>query len=192
MFSYKITWSTAKCDPSIDCIEDPITGTMLPKDDFEQQFHMFLIELNGQTLSDYFDFYFEQSSTNHTAYTFIDNNSKEDFLEACMDLGLVPSMKEIHTGESTQEKTLRNQRQKSSNDLVNDFKSLGSKKMSKKYTSKDDTDTNQVKVNKSRIVSAEKRYHELLDEIQKCTDPEKLTGLKQKLERVVQLLEHST
>ena len=187
MFSYKITWSSAKCNPNIDCIEDPITGTMLPKDDFEQQFHMFLIELNGQTLSDYFDFYFEQSSTNHTAYTFIDDNSKEDFLEACMDLGLVPSMKEIHTGESTQEKTLRNQRQKSSNDLVNDFKSLGSKKMSKKYVSKDDTHTAQ----KSKVLSAEKRYYELLHEIQLCTDPEKLAGLKQKLERVVQLLEHS-
>lgn len=181
------TWKTVQRDDTVDCIEHPLTGVLMPKGEFADEFALFLVELDGTTASDYFDFYFDRCSIICTAYRFRDDDSKQDFIDACIDLGLLPSFKETLQGENKDEQIKR--QHKSAEDLVNDFKSLKSKEMATKYHSKPEKE-DKIKY-RSKAQQLQCTFQKLTKAIQECKDPEKKLSLENKLKRVITLMEHS-
>lgn len=182
---YNLTWSRIWKDSSIEYIEHPLNAFLLPKEQFAIEFQLLLDEFDGTTSSDYFDFYFCRCPLNQTSYKFRDNDTKEDFIDACIDLNIIPTMKEVLQGETRQEQECR--RAKSSEDLTKDFKKLKSQEMALKFHSKPKNE----RIYKSKAQQIQDTFHELLKRIDECKDEEKKKSLEKKLTRVVQLMEHS-
>lgn len=182
---YKLTWKTVLKDNSIDYIEHPINSFLMPKELFAIEFEILLEEFDGTTASDYFDFYFSRCPLNRASFKFRDDDTKEDFVNACIDLGIIPPMKEILQGESKEDQDFR--RAKSSEDLSNDFKKLKSQEMAKKYHSKPVSE----KIYKSKAQQIQDSFNELVEKIDKCTDEKKKKKYEEKLTRIMQLMEHT-
>jgi hypothetical protein len=198
---YKITWKKAKTLRDFDLIEHPLNSFLVPKEEFEEEFSLLLSEFDGTTSSDYFDFYFSRCPINCNSFKFRDDDCKEDFINACVDLGILPELAEVLQGESKSEKDLR--KAKSSEDLVNDFKMLKSKEMSKKFNSdgysEEEEDHSVKKSNKkikekmykSKAQQVQDSFHKLMKELDECTDDIKKKHIEEKLSRVMALMEHT-
>jgi hypothetical protein len=182
---YNLTWNKILKDSSIEYIEHPLNSFLMPKEQFAIEFELLLDEFDGTTASDYFDFYFCKCPLNQTSYKFRDEDTKEDFVEACIDLNIIPSMKEVLQGETNQEQDFR--RAKSSEDLNNDFKKLKSKEMAKKFHSKPTSE----KIYKSKAQQIQDTFRDLVKRIDECEDETKKKSLEKKLTRVMQLMEHT-
>ncbi len=178
---YSKTWIKVKFDNSIELIEHPLTGILIPKIEFADEFETLLLEFDGSTASDYFDFYYSACPLNQFSYKFRDDDAKEDFINACIDLGLMPTFQETLHGETKEEKGLR--KNKSSQDLCNDFANLKSKEMSKKYNKE-----NSYKHKANQLKSS---FDKLIKEVNECQDDIKKVKLQQKLDRVISMMEHS-
>jgi hypothetical protein len=175
-------WKQIKMDNSIDNIEHPLTGILIPKLEFEKEFGIFLDELDGTTASDYFDFYFARCPCNTTGFKFRDDDSKEDFVNACIDLKLIPTLAETHQGETYNEKDIR--KSKSSQDLLKDFKSLKTKEINKKLSTS--------KTYISKIDQVKSTYDKLMAALDDPSiDSVKKIELEAKLNRVIAMMEHS-
>jgi len=183
MSKYNLVWVKVKVDDSIHLIEHPLLSTLIPKDEFESEFELFLRELDGTTASDYFDFYFERCYINNNTYRFRDNDSKEDFIEACIDLEIIPTMKEILGGEMKEDKEKR--KGQTSKQLHSSFVSLKTKEMSKKYNYSDEHKT------KSKFKQMKETFEQLIQKIEIEKDEEKKATLQKKLDKVIQMMEHS-
>jgi hypothetical protein len=181
------TWKQIEQNKDIDLIEHPLTGFLMPKSEFMLEFDLCLKEMDGTTASDYFDFYFERCSIIKSAYRFKDDDSKQDFIDACIDLGLMPSFAETLQGENDQDKL--NRVHKSSQDLVNDFKSLKGKEMVKKMHSTPAKEDRQKYVSKAQQLYH--TYSKLQKKYEECTNETRKNQIKQKLERTIHLMEHS-
>lgn len=107
MTTFKITWNLANASNDIQLIEDPILGSFTPKDTFYSLYKEILDELDGRSEADHFDFFFNKNPLNQ-CWMFIGDTEKEDFLDWCNELNLLPSLKEIHCGETNAEKQKRN------------------------------------------------------------------------------------
>ncbi len=183
MNQYKLKWIKIKLDESIHLIEHPLLSTLIPKEEFEKEFNLFLNELDGTTASDYFDFYFERCFINKNTFRFRDDNCKNDFLDACIDLKIIPSMKEIYTGEMKEEAEKR--KNKTSKELQSSFVSLKTKEMSKKYNYSEEDRT------KSKLVQMKETFDKLIKKIEVEENPERKVTLQKKLNKVIQMMEHS-
>lgn len=181
------TWTMIQNDASIDCIEHPITSFLMPKSEFAAEFHLFLAEMDGTTSADYFDFYFERCRIIKSAFRFKDDDAKEDFIDACIELGLLPTFRETLEGENKSDKLLR--QNKSSADLVDDFKSLKTKEMVKKYNSNPDTEDRSKYRSKAQQLHI--TFHKLQASLEACDDAEKKKQLESKLARVMSMMEHT-
>jgi hypothetical protein len=186
---YKLTWNKVLKDNTIDLIEHPLNGCLIPKEQFSIEFEQLLIEFDGTTASDYFDFYFSRCPMNKISYKFRDDDTKEDFIDACIELNIIPSMKEILQGEMKEEQ--ENRKTKSSEDLTNDFKRLKSKEMSQKYHSENSVKKHKEKEYKSKAHQIQTTYHSLIDKLEKCNDEQSRIKIEEKLTRVIQLMDHT-
>ncbi len=182
MNSYVLTWIKAKVDDSCSLIEHPLLSTLIPKEEFEIEFGLFLNELDGSTASDYFDFYFERCYINKNIFRFRDEDAKTDFLEACMDLNIIPSMKEILSGESKEDKQKR--KDKSAKELHSSFVSLKIKETTKKYHTEEHK-------SKSKFKQMQETFETLVKNLETEQDPEKKSKYQKKLDKVIQMMEHS-
>lgn len=108
----ELTWNIVQNSTSILFIEDPLHGGTIDKMVYHSMYNKLLDQLNGDTMSDYFDFYFHKSPLNENCWIFQDEDSKEDFLDWCQDLNILPSLKEIHAGETFNQKTDRIDKEK--------------------------------------------------------------------------------
>jgi len=104
-----IIWEDTKQDKSILSFEHPLYPIIIYKKHFEEEFNSVLELLNGETMSDYIDFYFEKDAINLSCLRFIDENAKADFYDWAVELGCLMSLKEIYEGESEQSKQERRQ-----------------------------------------------------------------------------------
>ena len=182
---YKITWSIAASDNTILNIEDPLHGGTIEKMVYYQMYSKILDEMNGETMSDYFDFYFQESPLNKNCWIFLDNDSKEDFLDWCQDEGILPSLKEIHSGETIDEKIKREEKERSERLKQKQFieiqrKKLGEKKKRSKLTS----DLNK---RKQMLLTVDNLKQKLKSE----TELDKIQKLKSKLEKTIKHLNNS-
>jgi len=186
---YNLTWCKVLKDNSIDSIEHPLSGCLMPKEQFSIEFSLLLEEFDGTTASDYFDFYFSRCPINKTSYKFRDDDTKEDFIDACIDLNIIPSMKEILQGEMKEDQEIR--KTKSSEDLANDFKRLKSREMSEKYHSEKSIKKHKEKEYKSKAQQIQDTYHSLVNKLEKCKDEKSRIKIEEKLTRVIQLMDHT-
>lgn len=182
---YNLTWSKVLKDNSIEYIEHPLNAFLMPKEQFAIEFQLLLDEFDGTTASDYFDFYFCRCPLNRASFKFKDDDCKEDFVDACIDLNIIPSMREVLQGENKEDQEFR--RAKSSEDLTNDFKKLKSQEMAKKYNSKPTSE----KVYKSKAQQIQDSFNDLVKKIEECKEENKKKKLEEKLTRVMQLMEHT-
>ena len=179
------TWKRIKSDNTIDNIEHPLTGILIPKVEFEQEFKIFLEELDGTTASDYFDFYFARCPCNTTGYKFRDDDAKEDFVNACIELNLIPTLSETHQGETVKEREIH--KTKSSQDLLKDFKSLKIEENSVKLNS-----NKKSKTHKTKIQQIKDTYDKLVSALDnESLEESKRKELETKLNRVIAMMEHS-
>lgn len=180
---YKITWTMAAKKESILNIEDPLHGGPVEKTVYYQMYSKILDELNGETMSDYFDFYFQESPLNKNCWIFLDNDSKEDFLDWCQEKDILPSLKEIYSGETYEEKIKREEKERTERLRQKYFIELQRKKFGEK---KKRVQIN-VEFNKRKqiFLTIEKIKEKLKIE----EDTKKIEKLKSKLEKTIKLLD---
>jgi hypothetical protein len=105
-------WNDVKNDPTILLFEHPIYNGMVPKEEFFNEFEEILIQLNGETMTDYIDFFFERDRIMSNSLIFSGENEKLDFYDWAVECNCLPTLKEIHNGEDNIDKELRNQIEK--------------------------------------------------------------------------------
>ena len=105
--SFNKTWNDVKNDDSIDLMEHPIFNTLIPKLEFYDEFGKVLDQLNGETMTDFVDFFFQRDAINNSNLKFTGENEKMDFYDWSVDEGCLPGLKEIHQGESAEDKKKR-------------------------------------------------------------------------------------
>jgi len=105
--SFNKTWNDVKNDDSIDLMEHPIFNTLIPKLEFYDEFSKVLDQLNGETMTDFVDFFFQRDAINNSNLKFTGENEKMDFYDWSVDEGCLPGLKEIHQGESAEDKKKR-------------------------------------------------------------------------------------
>lgn len=111
MFKNKL-WNDIKNDLSIELLEHPIYNSFVSKGVFEMEFKPLLDLLDGTTMTDYIDIFYEKDSILTTSLRFIGENEKLDFYEWAVELECLPTLIEIHEGESTNDKNNRKEDEK--------------------------------------------------------------------------------
>lgn len=105
-----LTWDlfvTTKL-PTVSIFQDPVYSTYVPKEIFLDMYGQVLRTFTGEDDMDFIDFYFEPSPLNNGIYLFRNEDTKLDFREFAVELGLIPDITEIMEGESKLEKAARN------------------------------------------------------------------------------------
>ena len=105
--SFNKTWDDVRKDDSIELIEHPIFSTLIPKNEFYEEFSKVLNLLDGETMTDYVDFFFQKDVINKSNLKFVGENEKMDFYDWAVDEGCIAELKEIHQGESKEDKRKR-------------------------------------------------------------------------------------
>tara|TARA_Y100000389_G_C17389188_1_gene478858 strand:+ start:437 stop:1018 length:582 start_codon:yes stop_codon:yes gene_type:complete len=105
------TWNDVKNDNSIELMEHPIFNSSISKIDFYEEFSQVLDLLDGETMTDFVDFFFQRDPINNSNFKFIGENEKMDFYEWAVDEGCLPGLKEIHQGESVEDKRKRSEKE---------------------------------------------------------------------------------
>lgn len=100
-------WKEVRDDPSIILFEHPIHNCKIFKDDFFHEFGPVLEMLNGETMSDYIDFFFDRDVVSKDTLIFCGENEKSDFYDWAVECECVAPLKEVHEGESGEEKNRR-------------------------------------------------------------------------------------
>ena len=109
--SFNKTWNDIINDNSIELFEHPIFNTLIPKEEFCGEFGKVLDLLNGETMTDYVDFFFQRDAVNKSNFKFVGENEKMDFYDWAVEEGCLPELKEIQQGESQEDKKERERKE---------------------------------------------------------------------------------
>ena len=102
-----ILWTDVLNDSSIMSFEHPIYDCLVDKDEYFKEFKEVLELLNGDTMSDYVDFFFKRDRVSRNSLVFIGENEKQDFYDWAVECNCISNLKEIHEGESKEDKEKR-------------------------------------------------------------------------------------
>lgn len=102
-----IVWNDVIEDSSIELFEHPVYNSFVTKDQFFEEFQEVLNQLNGETMSDYIDFFFRKDHVFTNSLIFNGENEKLDFYDWAVECNCLPTLKEIHNGEDNKDKELR-------------------------------------------------------------------------------------
>ena len=104
---YSLTFS--KCNlQSFDLISDPITDGFMSVQCFLATYQPLMETLDGRDMSSFVDFFFQTHPCNSTILTFTDEDAKFDFLDAAIDMKLVPALFDVMRGEDQKDVEFRN------------------------------------------------------------------------------------
>lgn len=95
-----LTWKKVLSGNDITDMEDPITGSEYCKHYYYSIYGKVLDELDGKDEISYVDFFFERNPIRPFCLRFIGENEKFDFMDWCIEFNIIPSMKQIQSGES--------------------------------------------------------------------------------------------
>lgn len=109
------TWLNIKNDRNVESFEHPIYNSIISKDEFEEEFKPLLEMLDGTTMTDYIDMFYEKDIILESNFKFIGENEKMDFYEWAVELNCLPQLKEIQEGEDEKIKKVRKEREKQVN-----------------------------------------------------------------------------
>lgn len=99
-----ICWQHVQQDSTITLIEHPIYPCLIDKEEYEKEFRPVLELFNGETMSDYMDFFFLKDKMIGNSLKFIGEDERSDFYEMAVEFKCLPQLKELHHGESQKEK----------------------------------------------------------------------------------------
>lgn len=102
-----ICWNHVQHDSTISLIEHPIYPCLIEKEEYSKEFKPVLELLNGETMSDYMDFFFSKDKVLNNSLKFIGEDERMDFYEMAVELECLPKLKELHHGESDEDKQKR-------------------------------------------------------------------------------------
>jgi hypothetical protein len=111
LMSFNKTWNDVNNDDSIDLMEHPIFNTLIPKLEFYEEFGRVLDLLDGETMTDFVDFFFQRDAINNSNLKFVGENEKMDFYDWAVEEGCLPELKEIYQGESHEDKRERTEKE---------------------------------------------------------------------------------
>ena len=106
-----ILWSDIENDNTILLLEHPVYECLIEKEEYFKEFSKVLELLNGETMSDYVDFFFTRDRISSNSLVFIGENEKQDFYDWAVECNCIANLKELHEGESKEEKTKRHNKE---------------------------------------------------------------------------------
>lgn len=101
------TWDTALHNPKFECFEDPVTGTPMPKTEYNQLYGPACTDLFNNNDLIFVETFYLPNPVNKDCWMFVDEDAKADLFDTSVDLGLLPNLKEIQAGETKSEKSSR-------------------------------------------------------------------------------------
>ena len=90
-----VVWSVVRENPTVEFFEHPLLGGMVCKSEYEKEFGPVLRELQGQSMADFVDFFFERDQLQPSYLRFHGSPEREDFYDWAVDLGCCPSLREV-------------------------------------------------------------------------------------------------
>ena len=165
-------WDEIKNDSSVELFEHPIYTGMIPKDEFFNEFEQVLNQLNGETATDYIDFFFKRDHILTTSLIFQGENEKLDFYDWAVDCNCLPTLKEVHNGEDNVDKEFRLELEKIK--LENNLKS--------QIIQKEKQINNLIDQELKMLYSIKKNIEELIIKIEKQNNKNKFQN---KLEKAI-------
>lgn len=166
--SYTIKWADALNNGTIETFEHPIYNCFISKDEYSKEFGPILELLNGDTMTDYIDFYYERDSILQTSFKFIGENEKLDFYDWAVEYNCLPSLVEIHEGESTIDKNKRNKQQH--NLISQEIQKQKQKQAHKQNKSIQDKELHKINSIKKNIENILNKPNISQNKIEKATD----------------------
>ena len=103
------TWNQIMVMERITMVEDPINGFDCPKEIFAEMYHSLVIQFDGEDdlLDSYVNIFFEIHPLNNSILRFQGEDEKQDFVDWAVELGIIPTIKEIEQGEDQVDVDLR-------------------------------------------------------------------------------------
>ena len=185
--SYKIgiprgnlTWQVAQ--DYVLFLPDPLTNTKLCKQQYIDLYGKVLNYLDGSDLSSYFTFFFKPDIIDSTYWNFVDEDSREDFTDWCIEENLLPTLKEAHQGEddidyNKLEKEAMEIEEKEKADREKSIQIQKEKQKNKKNTPQ-----------KSKKELFEIQLSKLEQDLEKTENPDKIKKIKNKIEKVKDMI----
>lgn len=171
MWKNKI-WTEVEKDPNVELFEHPVYNSFVTKDQFFEEFKDILDQLNGETMTDYVDFFFRKDHVFTNSLIFHGEDEKLDFYDWAVECNCIPTLKEIHNGEDHCDKQIREELERIKKD--NNLKSQMIQK-EKQINKLIDQELNM-------LYSIKKSIEELIIKIEK----NEKVKLKKKLDKAVQ------
>lgn len=107
MNTFNLKWSDVINNDLYFSFEEPITSSQVGKKEFYDTYKIICDQLEGETMSDFVDFYFIMSPISQGHMMFVDDDSRFDFIDWSIDEGIVDKMDEILSGETEKQKLTR-------------------------------------------------------------------------------------
>ena len=94
-----VVWASVAQAAKIHSIEHPVLNVKLPKESFATEFAAVLKELDGRSLTDFVDFFFEPDSVDKGTLVFKGEDERQDFFDWAVDEGCCPPLDKIKSGD---------------------------------------------------------------------------------------------
>jgi len=105
----KTYWSIAIESTQFSQFEDPITGTLLDKIQYNEIYGKVCELLMGDDNYDLcVETFFSSNPINNGSWHFVDEDARLDLYDTAVEEGVLPPLKEIHEGESEKDRQIRN------------------------------------------------------------------------------------
>lgn len=179
-----LTWTTflATKGKTAMIFEDPMYSTYVAKEIFFEIYEKCLETLDGEDETCFIDFFFEPSPLNNTLYLFRNEDTRLDFRDLAIDMGLIPEVVEILEGESKADKAARNKAPVS-------YKSVPKKPPKEKPAPK--PEPNPLINVQYRTQQAQKTLDRLMLNLKEETNPEVRDSLERKIAQTLKYLDTS-
>jgi len=103
-------WSSVLTDKQYVCFEDPFSGATVPKKEFHSMYGPACREIFQCCIT--LEVLFAANPVMIGEWRFVDEDARQDLIDAAVDLKLVPSFDEICAGETEKQKAARQQKER--------------------------------------------------------------------------------
>ena len=96
---HRIVWETVAQTDQVHSIEHPVLNIKMPKGEFAKEFAAVLKELDGRSLTDFVDFFFEPDCVDRGTLCFRGEDERQDFFDWAVETGCCPPLAQIKSGD---------------------------------------------------------------------------------------------
>ena len=102
-----LDWKSVMDNQCVSGVRDPITGSILEKEIFNQSFQKILDQLDGRYVQDSVNYFFQETPLNQGILEFKGEDEKSEFIDWAIDNNLLPQIEELMEGEDLYNKQQR-------------------------------------------------------------------------------------